>query len=98
MFFALSACISSYGATLVKHSLDKKVFVSGVETSIPNFIITATTFQAVEFDLVRCTSILINNITNFKIAAEQNYKPIQLEKTIHVQNKDVVWLTNMKSK
>lgn len=98
MFFVLSTSISSFGAKLVRHSLDKKVFVSGVDTPISNFVITAATFQTGEFGLVRCPSVSGNNIISTKNTIDQNYTPIKLERAAEVQNKNVIWLTNMKSK
>jgi len=96
LFFMLSTCIAT-ASTLVQHSLDKEVFLSGVDTPTANIAIIATIFQAEEFGLVRCPSgqeTYINHINSI----ENNYKPTILAKTAKVQNKDVIWLTNMKSK
>lgn len=96
MFFMLTTCFA-VPSTLVQRSLDKKVFAQVVNTPATNFVITSQPFQIVEFDIVKCSVVQENYILN-KIVAKQNYSPTILNKTAEVQNKDVVWLTNMKSK
>lgn len=94
LFFTLSTCFAT-ASTLVQHSLDKKVFVQVVDTPATILEITAI-LEIQAFGLVRCPSFQESYIiTN---AIENNYKPTILNKTAEVQNKDVVWLTNMKSK
>jgi len=95
LFFMLSTCIAT-ASTLVQHSLDKKVFLSGVDTPTAN-IVTIVVFQSDVIDLVRCPSGQ-ESYNNYTKQIENNYKPIILAKTAEVQNKDVIWLTNMKSK
>ena len=96
MFFMLTSCFAT-ASTLVQQSLDKKVFVQAVETSATNFVITSQTYQILKFDIVKCPVVQTNYILN-KIVTEKNYAPTALNKTAEVQNKDVIWLTNMKSK
>ena len=96
MFFMLTSCFAT-ASTLVQHSLDKKVFVQAVDTPAINFVITLQPYQIINFDVVKCpvvgTSYIYKNFVTI-----QNYIPTILNKTAEVQNKDVVWLTNMKSK
>lgn len=95
LFFMLGTCFAT-AATLVQHSLDKKVFLSGVDTPKAN-IVTIATFQPDVVGLVRCPSGQ-ESYNNYTKKIENHYSYNQLSKTAEVQNEDVVWLTNMKSK
>jgi hypothetical protein len=94
--FSVSICFANT-QLLVQKSLDQKVFLSEVKSSTSQTLLIATTFQAVEFGLVKCTN-KEQNYNNFIFYNQNSYCLSKKKKEAYVPDINVIWLTNIKSK
>lgn len=92
MLFALSTVVAT-ASTLVKQNLKKEVFISKEKLATIEVIQTK-----VEMAILDIPDKNISNEIHYTIKSNVFAADPFSNKETEVQNKDVVWLTNMKSK